>query len=147
MGGAGLAFNVMNGYTWYKNGRRFVGSRDIKRNNVNMITKEYFDEYIHTRQFYEGDLFLRDMGITDLGLLDTIGGNLNLEHTKITSLGNLEFVGGYLSLEGTNNLTDLGNLRTVGGGVYCTIGTSTHELLKESGLFADRLSVCPDFSK
>ncbi len=109
--------------------------------------KEYFDEYISTRQFYEGDLFLRDMGITDLGLIDTIGGNLNLEHTKITSLGNLEFVGGYLSLEGANNLTDLGNLRTVGRKIYCTNGTPTHELLKESGLFDDHLSVWSDFSE
>jgi hypothetical protein len=62
----------------------------------------------------KGNLDLRGTGVTSLGNLKSVGGNiLNFTDSKLASLGNLETVGGSL-LIGDSPLTSLGNLKSVG---------------------------------
>lgn len=66
----------------------------------------------------DGDLDFRfDYSLTSLGSLVLVKGDLKLSFTKIESLGNLTSVEGFLNLSGCKNLTCLGNLSYVGGGI------------------------------
>ncbi len=146
-------------YRWFKDGRMYVKSKDIKRSTVFGVTKEYFDEYIGDQDHFEGNLILSDANITSLGNLESVGGNLGLSYTKITSLGKLnrvsgnvflnnldittlgklERVGGAILLGGTN-LKSLGKLDQVRRKIECTKNTSTHELLMNSK-FRDKIVI------
>ena len=55
-----------------------------------------------------------DSQITNLGKLQTIGGNANFENSQITSLGNLQMIGGYANFI-DSQITDLGKLQLIGG--------------------------------
>ena len=62
----------------------------------------------------KGNLDLRDTGVTSLGNLKSVEGDiLDFKNSKLTSLGSLETVGGSL-LIGDSPLTSLGNLKSVG---------------------------------
>ena len=98
-------------YRWYRDGHVIVKSWDMERRYISDITPEYYDDYIGNQKHYKGDL--------------------DLNQTDVTSLGNLKHVGGRLGLVSIN-LTSLGNLETVGGNIYCTRGSSTYDLLKNS---------------
>ena len=138
-------------YKWYRNGRDVVKSYDIDRESIHGVTKEYFDDYIGTESLYWRALNLSGVGVSDLGELQHVSGDLILEKSKIKSLGKLESVSGeldlrnteikslgelkrvqsYLDLRGTH-ITDLGKLEHVGIRVYCTERSVTHTLLLDS---------------
>jgi hypothetical protein len=54
--------------------------------------------------------------ITDLGKLETVGGEFFLQFSEATSLGNLKTVGGSVKLQ-SSQVKDLGKLETVGGDI------------------------------
>ncbi len=141
-------------YRWYKNGRIYVKSEDMKRKDViaKSITQEYYDEYIGNQTHYEGHLnlinnsnvtslgnlkrlmgglYLSDNKINDLGDLEYVGRNLDLRRSNITSLGKIKSVGGNLNLIDVN-ITSLGKLEYVGRYIDCTKGSVIHELLMDS---------------
>jgi len=66
------------------------------------------------RKTYIDSLNMSCTGITGLGLLQSVGGDLDLNETGITSLGSLQSVGGDLDLKGTG-ITSLRSLQSVGG--------------------------------
>lgn len=137
-------------YRWYKNGRIYVMSRDIERDVVFGVTKEYFDDHIGNKTYYEDFLDLKNSNIASLGKLEYINLGLILIKTNVTSLGNLEYVGGDLYLRGNNitslgniravdgdldvydGVTDLGKLETVGGNIYCDYDSPTYRLFAYS---------------
>ena len=65
-------------YRWYKEGRMVVESWDMWRNRLirRSITQEYYAEYIQQQQF-DGHLDLSESGVTSLGKLEIIKGNLD----------------------------------------------------------------------
>ncbi|MBQ7450293.1 hypothetical protein IJS77_02655 [bacterium] len=52
--------------------------------------------------------------VTDLSNLQTIGGNADFRGSQVTDLGNLQTIGGNADFRGSQ-VTDLGNLQTIGG--------------------------------
>ena len=118
-------------YSWYKDGRFYVKSDDIEREEIFGVTKEYFDDYIGNQTIYKRNLDLHNTGITSLGKLERVKGWLELSGTNLTSLGNLKSVGRGLYLENTN-LISLGNLERVRGVIRCDDNGATYELLMNS---------------
>ena len=79
-----------------------------------------------------------------------IDGNLDLRKSTIKSLGNLEYVGGELDLRYCEELSDLGNLRYVGEGLFLNKTNITslknleyvgHYLSLSETPLADRMSI------
>ena len=126
-------------YKWYKDGRMIVNSWDENHERVFGITPEYFDDYIGIKRHHNGDIDLRDVGVSSLGNLETIWGYLDLNSVNLTSLGNLKIVSGSLDLRFVN-ITSLGKLEHVGGRIYYTEDSSTHKLLLNSK-FKDKMRV------
>ncbi len=148
-------------YTWYKNGRVIVKSRDDGRKNhiSRSISQEYYDDYIGGRTHYEDRLDLYKSSITtlsniktsdysiclnesmatSLGDLENVGGSLDLSRSKITSLDKLKTVGSNLILRFTS-FTSLGALEHVGGKIFCNEGGVTHDLLMNSK-FKDQVAI------
>ena len=56
---------------------------------------------ILSKTHIDGDLYLHNIPITNLGNLTSVDGDLFLDNTLITNLGNLTSVGGYLHLRNT----------------------------------------------
>ena len=52
--------------------------------------------------------------VTNLGNLQSIGGNADFTDSQLTNLGNLQYIGGYADFK-YSEVTDLGNLQTIGG--------------------------------
>ncbi len=149
----------MTEYRWFKNGRMITKSKDFERTKHYNMTKEYFDDYVAINKHFVGVLELPDSGITSLGKLESVKGDVFLSYTNIESLGELknvnghlflggleistlgklETVEGYLDLEGVDHLTSLGNLKSVDR-IYCVLGSDTHELFMDSE-FRDRVTV------
>ena len=71
------------------------------------------------QKVYDGNLNLTDLPfeLENLGNLERVNGDLNLEGTLIPSLGNLEYVNGFLNLFDTP-VKDLGNLKEVKRIIY-----------------------------
>ena len=110
-------------HMWYKNGRLIVGTWDIGRTNITDVTQEYFDEFVGINVSYNGDLFLYNQNISNLGVvLENIQGFLDISFCKVGSLGGLRNVSGHLDVCGSH-LKALGDLEYVGG--YLSIGLTT----------------------
>ena len=86
--------------------RRLEGRRELYVKKLKAMLQQ---------KHIEGDLDLSEVPeITDLGNVETIGGDLNLYNSNVASLGNLTSVGGYLNLY-HSKVASLGNLISVGG--------------------------------
>ena len=86
--------------------RRLEGRRELYVKKLKAMLQQ---------KHIEGDLDLSEVPeITDLGNVETIGGNLWLNNSKVASLGNLTSVDGDLSLD-NSNVTSLGKLTSVDG--------------------------------
>ena len=76
-----------------------------------------FDIVVFQKRFRRGDLNLIGTTVSDLGKLETVGGNLDLRKTNVSDLGRLTRVGGTFNLKGTS-VDDLGKLEKIDGYVY-----------------------------
>ena len=61
--------------------------------------------------------FEKRLDITDLGVLEMIGGDADFRDSKVENLGNLTTIGEY-AIFNDSNVENLGNLTTIGGNAY-----------------------------
>ena len=62
-----------------------------------------------------GDACFIESKVTSLGNLKSIEGDVYFDTSRITSLGNLKYIGGNAHFNGTRRITSLGNLEYIGG--------------------------------